>query len=92
MVKEKKKKSLVLKVIVTILIILIVLAIAIGIYVFSKVNSLSNAIHNPLDRDKSELRKNLLVMGIRYQSLFMVSMKMVNVSNKILGNELIRLS
>ncbi|QRJ66838.1 LCP family protein [Staphylococcus saccharolyticus] len=57
MSKEKKKKSLVLKVIVTILIILIVLAIAIGIYVFSKVNSLSNAIHNPLDRDKSELRK-----------------------------------
>ena len=57
MAKEKKKKSLVLKVIVTILIILIVLAIAIGIYVFSKVNSLSNAIHNPLDRDKSELRK-----------------------------------
>ena len=57
MAKEKKKKSLVLKVIVTILIILIVLAIAIGIYVFSKVNSLSNAIHNTLDRDKSELRK-----------------------------------
>ncbi|MCC3756079.1 LCP family protein [Staphylococcus capitis] len=63
MAREKKKKSLAFKIIVTILIILLVLAIAIGIYVFSKVNSLSNAIHNPLDRDKSELRKKAVGDG-----------------------------
>lgn len=63
MARDKKKKSLVFKIIAIILIILIVLAIAIGIYVFSKVNSLSNAIHNPLDRDKSELRKKAVGDG-----------------------------
>ncbi|WP_367121361.1 LCP family protein [Staphylococcus capitis] len=63
MAREKKKKSLAFKIIVTILMILLVLAIAIGIYVFSKVNSLSNAIHNPLDRDKSELRKKAVGDG-----------------------------
>ena len=50
MAREKKKKSLVFKILVIILIVFILLAIVFGIYIFSKVNSLSNAIHNPLDR------------------------------------------
>ncbi|MCI2955114.1 LCP family protein [Staphylococcus caprae] len=63
MAREKKKKSLVFKILVTILIVFILLAIVFGIYIFSKVNSLSNAIHNPLDRDKSELRNKAVGDG-----------------------------
>ena len=48
--EKRKRNLLVFKILVIILIVFILLAIVFGIYIFSKVNSLSNAIHNPLDR------------------------------------------
>ena len=54
----KKPKSAAFKIVTTIIIVLLIaFLIIIGYFVY-KFFALGNTIHNPLDRDKSELRKN----------------------------------
>lgn len=57
MVREKKKKSLAFKIMIAVILFLVVLAILALAYIFYKIHNLGDSIHNPLDRDKSELRK-----------------------------------
>jgi len=53
----KKKKSTAFKIVTTIIIILLLVFLLVSAFFVYKFFALGNSIHNPLDRDKSELRK-----------------------------------
>lgn len=54
----KKPKSAAFKIVTTIIIILLIVFLLVIAFFVYKFFALGNSIHNPLDRDKSELRKN----------------------------------